>query len=85
MGMWQGSQQGGTLPIFNSGSEQSGWSDASYDVKDSTSLSALFDTQQSSITLLCISIRQNFLTMRAHSPILCMQMDPATAVPSVPT
>jgi hypothetical protein len=74
MGMGQGSQ-GGTLPIFNSGSEQSGWSDASYDVKDSTSLSALFDIQQSSITLLCISIRQNFLTVRAHNPMYTMCTD----------
>ena len=83
MGMGQGSQ-GGTLPIFTSGSEQSGWSDASYDVKDSTSLSALFDIQQSSITLLCIPICQNFLTMRALSSILHMQMDPAAAMPSAP-
>ena len=38
--MGEGSQ-GGTMPIYNSGSEQSGWSDVSYNVKDSTSLSAL--------------------------------------------
>ncbi len=37
--MGEGSQ-GGTMPIYNSGSEQSGWSDVSYNVKDSTSLSA---------------------------------------------
>ena len=51
--MGEGSQ-GGTLPIYNSGSEQSGWSDVSYNVKDSTSLSALCNMQQSRVTLRCI-------------------------------
>jgi hypothetical protein len=57
--MGEGSQ-GGTLPIYNSGSEQSGWSDVSYNVKDSTSLSALCTIAYS----------------RALSPWLCDSMCP---------
>lgn len=39
-GMMGEGSQGGTKPIYNSGSTQSGWSDASYNVNGSPSISA---------------------------------------------